>query len=50
MNNLGWLAATPDGRKSEDADQIINAALKALDLLGGMFELRFHVKPPSGVR
>jgi len=28
--------------KSEEADQIINATLKALDLVGGMFELHFH--------
>ena len=47
MNNLGWLAAAPHGGKSEDADQVIDAALKALDLLGGMFELHFHVKRPS---
>ena len=49
MNNLGWLASAPDGRKTEDADQIINAALKTLDLLGGMFELHFHVTPPPSL-
>jgi hypothetical protein len=49
MNNLGWLTATPDGRQSKDADQIIKAALKALDLLGGMFELHFHARPPPRV-
>ena len=33
MSNLGWLTATPNRRKSEDANQIINAALNALDFL-----------------
>jgi hypothetical protein len=43
MNNLGGFATTPQGRKSEDADQITDAALKALDFLSGVFELHFHV-------
>jgi hypothetical protein len=47
-NNLGWIAATPHCGKSEDADQIVKAALKALDLLGWMFGLHTHVRPPSG--
>jgi hypothetical protein len=42
MNDVTGFAATPHGRKSEEADQIINATLKALDLVGGMFELHFH--------
>jgi hypothetical protein len=42
MKNLGWIAATPDGRKSEQADKIVNAPLKALDLRSGMFKLYFH--------
>ena len=46
-DNLRWVAAAPDGRKSEDADQIIDAALKTLDLLGGMFGLHFQVRPLS---
>ena len=50
MNNPGWLGATPHGRKTEDADQVSNAALKALDLLSGMLELHFHVRQPSTVR
>ena len=41
MNNLSGFIATPDGRKSEYADQIINAALEAIDLLGRMFD--FHL-------
>ncbi|MGC2327075.1 MAG: hypothetical protein WA604_10215 [Candidatus Sulfotelmatobacter sp.] len=42
MKNMGWIAATPNGRKSEQADKIANAPLKALDLSGGMFGLCFH--------
>jgi hypothetical protein len=45
MNDVTGFAATPHGRKSEEADQIINATLKALDLVGGMFELHFHGQP-----
>src|SRR5882757_7378676 len=32
MNDVTGFAATPHGRKSEEADQIINATLKAHDL------------------
>jgi hypothetical protein len=32
MENLGWIAATPDGRKSKQADKIVDAPLKVLDL------------------
>src|ERR1700732_3835018 len=45
MNDVTGFAATPHGRKSEEADQIINATLKAPDLVGGMFELYFHGQP-----
>src|SRR5207245_8976273 len=45
MNDVAGFAATPHGGKSEEADQIINATLKALDLVGGMFELHFHGQP-----
>jgi hypothetical protein len=38
MNDVTGFAASPHGRKSEEADQIIDAALKALDFLCGMFE------------
>jgi hypothetical protein len=37
MNDVTGFAATPHGRKSEKADQIIDATLKPLDLVGGMF-------------
>jgi hypothetical protein len=43
MNNLGWLAAAPDSWKSEDANQIIDAALKALDLLCRISGLHIHI-------
>ena len=43
MNNLGWLTAAPHGRKSEDANQIINAALKALDFLCRISGLHIHI-------
>ncbi len=43
-NDLGWVAATPEGGKCEDAGQIIDAAPEALDLVGGMFGSPFHVR------
>src|SRR6266852_8189403 len=45
MNDVTGFGATPHGRKSEEADQIINATLQVLDLVGGMFELHFHGQP-----
>src|SRR5258708_39765725 len=45
MKSVTGFAATSHGRKSEEADQIINATLKALDLVGGKFELHFHGHP-----
>jgi hypothetical protein len=42
-NDLGWFTAAPHGWKSEDANQIINAALKALDLLCNFFGLPIHI-------
>jgi hypothetical protein len=42
MKNSGWIAATPDGGKSEQAHKITDAPLKALDLVRGIFGLRFH--------
>jgi hypothetical protein len=43
MNNLGWLTAAPHGRKSEDANQIINAAPKVLDFLCRISGLQIHI-------
>ncbi|MGC1431260.1 MAG: hypothetical protein WA811_03345, partial [Candidatus Sulfotelmatobacter sp.] len=31
MENLGWIAAAPDGGKSKQANKIVNAPLKVLD-------------------
>ena len=42
IDNLGWLAATPDGGKSYDADQIVDARLEVFDLIGRPLRLRFH--------
>src|ERR1700733_303593 len=47
MNNLGWLTPGPHGWKSEGADQIIDAALKVLDLLRMISGLHIHI---SGCR
>src|ERR1700720_744891 len=47
MNDVTGFAATPHGRKSKEADQVINATLKTLDLVGGMFELHFHGHPAA---
>src|SRR5580700_387959 len=45
MSDVRGFAATPHGRKSEKADQIVDATLKTLDLVGGMFELHLHGQP-----
>jgi len=45
MNESQGLLPLHMARKSEEADQIINATLKALDLVCGMFELHFHGQP-----
>jgi len=42
MKNMRWFGAAPHDRESEDADQVINAALKALDLCCELFRLRVH--------
>src|ERR1700732_3899307 len=47
MNDVTGFGATPHGRKGEEADQIIDVTSKALDLVGGMFELRFHGQPAA---
>src|SRR5579863_2661059 len=43
MNNPGWLTPAPYGWKSEDANQIIYAALKVLDFLCRISGLHVHV-------
>jgi hypothetical protein len=37
MENLGWIAATPDGGKSKQANKIVDAPLKVLDFTGSKF-------------
>ena len=46
MNNLGWLIAAPDGRQSEQADQIIDAVLKTGDLSSRVSFLQVHARLP----
>ena len=46
MQNVGWIATTPDGRKSKQADEIVNAPLKVLDSAGSKFGLDFHIRQP----
>ncbi|HUA99052.1 MAG TPA: hypothetical protein VMA34_12045 [Terracidiphilus sp.] len=48
MNNLGWLSAAPNDRKSQDADQVIDGALKTLDLLGRIRGLHIHISAHRG--
>src|ERR1700734_2422829 len=43
LNDLGWLTAAPHGRKGEDTNHVVHAALKLLDLLCGISELRIHI-------
>src|SRR5947209_1897502 len=40
--------ATPDGGKCQDTEQIIDAALQALDLIGCLFHLHFHGQIAAG--
>ena len=48
MNNLGWLTPAPHGWKSEGANQIIDAALKVLDLLCMISGLYVHISGRRG--
>jgi hypothetical protein len=43
MNNLGWLTAAPNGRKGEQAYQVIYATLKSLDILCNISGLCIHI-------
>jgi hypothetical protein len=43
MNNLEWFTTAPHGWKSEGADQVIDAALKVLDLLCEVSGLYIHI-------
>src|SRR5271165_3327715 len=46
MENLGWIAATPNCRKSKQADKIVNTPLKVLDFAGSKIGLDFHIRQP----
>src|SRR6266480_4441643 len=47
-DNLGRLSATPDGGKRLNADQVVDAGLEALNLIGRLLDLRFHRQLTSG--
>jgi hypothetical protein len=46
MEDLGRISTTPDGRESKQADKIVNAPLKALDLSHGLFGVDLHIRQP----
>jgi hypothetical protein len=46
MENLGWMATTPDGGKRKQTDKIVNAPLKVPDFAGSKFGLDFHIRQP----
>jgi hypothetical protein len=48
MNDPGWLTAAPHGWNSEDANQIVKAALKALDFLCRISGLHIHISGHCG--
>jgi hypothetical protein len=46
MEKLGWIAVPPDGRKTKQANKIVNAPLKVPDFAGSKFGLDFHIRQP----
>jgi hypothetical protein len=50
VENLGWVATTPDGGKSKQAYQIVDAPLKMLDVAGSKFGKDFHIRQPWRTR
>ena len=50
MQNLRWIAATPDGGKSKQANQIVYAPLKVFDFAGSKFGFNFHIRQPWRMR
>jgi hypothetical protein len=44
MNNLGRLGTAPHGGERQNAEQIVHATLEALDFLGGILGLHFHLQ------
>ena len=47
--DLGGIVAQPHGGQRQDADKIVDTTLEALDLLGGILRLDFHVRPQNEV-
>ena len=47
-DDLGRVAAAPDGAKPEDAHQVADAGLEAPDLVSGVFQMRHFVRTPPG--
>jgi hypothetical protein len=50
MENLGWIAAAPNSRKSKQADKIVDAPLEVLDIVGTKLALDFHIRLPWRTR
>src|SRR5258708_16351356 len=46
--HFAGLAAAPNGGKGQNADQIVDTALKPLDLVGRLFHFPFHIRPLCG--
>ena len=44
MEKLGWIAGTPDGGKSKQADKVVDAPLKVLDFAGSEFGVYLHIR------
>src|SRR5947208_15967864 len=44
-DDLGRLAATPNGGKGQNADQIVDAVLKTTDRIVSVLHLHFQVRP-----
>ena len=42
---MGVLVTAPNSGKRQDTDQIVDAALKALNLIKCLFRFRFHIRP-----
>jgi hypothetical protein len=47
--DLGGVIAQPHGGQSQDADEIVDTTLEALDILSGSLGLYFHVRGQNEV-
>jgi hypothetical protein len=45
LSDVGGVTADPGGGKGENADEIVDAAVKLLDLIGRVLELDGHAMP-----